>query len=134
LESTQASSPQKVESGLTGPARRKQSQSRDESEIQRREERPAAFQKKKKEGHKTKLSRKETALMQKSRAVSFRLGGLSIFGCQSDQERVGAAGDGLPEEHRHIRVQGLQTQERGERDAHYVCHAEESLKILPISI
>jgi|GEM_PF-3103637 len=72
--------------------------------------------------------------MQKSRAVSFRLGGLSIFGCQTDQERVGAAGDGLPEEHRHIRVQGLQTQERGERDAHYVCHAEESLKILPISI
>jgi len=43
LESTQASSSQKVESGLTGPAGRKQSQSRDETEIQRREERPAAF-------------------------------------------------------------------------------------------
>ncbi len=46
LESTQSSSPQKVESGLTGPAGRKQSQSRDETEIQRREERPAAFRKK----------------------------------------------------------------------------------------
>ena len=40
--------------------RRKQSQSRDETEIQRREERPAAFQKKYEEGHKTKLGRKET--------------------------------------------------------------------------
>ncbi|MGZ3385017.1 MAG: hypothetical protein ACXWNF_08875, partial [Isosphaeraceae bacterium] len=40
------SSPQKVESGRTGPAGRKQSQSRDETEIQRGEERPAAFGKK----------------------------------------------------------------------------------------
>ncbi len=38
LESTQTSSPQKFESGLTGPAGRKQSQSRDETEIQRRNE------------------------------------------------------------------------------------------------
>ena len=60
LQSTQTSSPQKVESGLTGPAGRKQSQSRDETEIQRREERPAAFRKKYEEGHKTKLGRKET--------------------------------------------------------------------------
>src|SRR5271166_4170463 len=56
----------------------KQSQSRDETEIQRREERPAAFRKKHKEGHKTKLSRKETALLQESRAVSFRPSGLAI--------------------------------------------------------
>src|SRR5271157_4351343 len=42
----------------------KQSQSRDETEIQRREERPAAFRKKHKEGHKTKLNRKGTALAQ----------------------------------------------------------------------
>src|SRR5208337_3849639 len=35
LESTQTSSAQKVESGLTGPAGRKQSQSRDETEVQR---------------------------------------------------------------------------------------------------
>jgi hypothetical protein len=63
LESTQASSPQKVESGSTGPAGRKHSQSRDETEIQRREQRPAAFLKKDKEGGKTKLSRKETALI-----------------------------------------------------------------------
>jgi hypothetical protein len=66
LESTQISSPQKVESGSTNPAGRKQSQSRDETEIQRREQRPAAFLKKHKEGGKTKLSRKETALLQKS--------------------------------------------------------------------
>ena len=66
LESTQTSSPQKVESGLTGLAGQKQSQSRDETEIQRREERPAAFGKKHKESHKTKRSQKETALMQKS--------------------------------------------------------------------
>ena len=46
LESTQVSSPQKVESGLTDPAGPKQSQSRDETEIQRREERPAAFRNK----------------------------------------------------------------------------------------
>jgi len=46
LESTQSSSPQKVESGLTGPAGRKRSQSRDDTEIQHREERPAAFRKK----------------------------------------------------------------------------------------
>ena len=46
LESTQLSSHQKVESGSTGPAGRKQSQSRDETETQRREERPAAFRKK----------------------------------------------------------------------------------------
>jgi len=72
LESTQTSSPQKVESGSTGPAGRKQSQSRDEMEIQRREQRPAAFLKKLKEAGKTKLSRKETALLQKSSAVSFR--------------------------------------------------------------
>ncbi len=45
LESTQALSPQKVETGLTGPAGRKRSQSRGETEIQRREERPAAFRK-----------------------------------------------------------------------------------------
>ncbi len=72
LKSMQTSSPQKVESGSTGPAGRKQSQSRDETEIQRqsrdeteiqrREERPAAFLKKHKEGGKTKLSRKATAL------------------------------------------------------------------------
>ncbi len=62
LESTQTSSLQKVESELTGPAGRKQSQSRDESEIQRREVRPAAFLKKHEEGGKTKLIRKETAL------------------------------------------------------------------------
>jgi len=72
LESTQTSSPHKVESGSTGPAGRKQSQSRDATEIQRRQERPAAFRKKHKESHETKLSRKETALTQKSRAVSFR--------------------------------------------------------------
>jgi len=41
-------------------------------EIQRREQRPAAFLKKLKEAGKTKLSRKETALLQKSSAVSFR--------------------------------------------------------------
>jgi hypothetical protein len=46
LKSTQSSSPQKVESGLTGPAGRKRSQSRDDTEIQHREERPAAFRKK----------------------------------------------------------------------------------------
>jgi hypothetical protein len=62
LKSIQTSSPQKVESGSTGPAGRKQSQSRDETEIQRREELPAAFLKKHKEGGKTKLSRKATAL------------------------------------------------------------------------
>ncbi len=62
LESTQTSSAQKVESGLTGPAGRTRSHSRDETEIQRREERPAAFLKKLKEGGKTKLSRKATAL------------------------------------------------------------------------
>src|SRR5208282_4280346 len=38
LESTQTSSTQKFESGLTGPTGRKQSQSRDETEIQRRNE------------------------------------------------------------------------------------------------
>src|SRR5271166_743479 len=38
LESTQTSSPQKIESGSTGPAGRKQSQSRDETEIQGRNE------------------------------------------------------------------------------------------------
>ncbi|MGZ3334418.1 MAG: hypothetical protein ACXWOV_04050, partial [Isosphaeraceae bacterium] len=38
LESTQTSSPHKFESGSTGPAGRKQSQSRDETEIQRRNE------------------------------------------------------------------------------------------------
>jgi len=62
LKSMQTSSPQKVESGSTGPAGRKQSQSRDETEIQRREERPAAFLKKHKEGGRTKLSRKAIAL------------------------------------------------------------------------
>jgi len=41
-------------------------------EIQLREQRPAAFLKKRKEAGKTKLSRKETALIQKSSAVSFR--------------------------------------------------------------
>src|SRR5271166_2802316 len=63
LESTQTSSSQKVESGSTGPAGRKRSQFRDEKEIQRRKERPVAFRKKHKEGHKTKRSRKETALV-----------------------------------------------------------------------
>ncbi|MGZ3299551.1 MAG: hypothetical protein ACXWO3_01265 [Isosphaeraceae bacterium] len=54
LQPTQTSLPQKVESGLTGPAGRKQSQSRDETEIQRREDRPAAFRKKHEEGHNNK--------------------------------------------------------------------------------
>ena len=85
LESTQRSSPQKVESGLAGPAGRKQNQSRNETKIQRREERPAAFRKKHKESHKTKLSQKETALMQKSRAVSFCPGGLSTFDRRVDK-------------------------------------------------
>jgi len=85
LESTQTSSLQKVETGLAGPAGRKQSQSPDETEIQRREERPATFRKKHKGSHKTKLSQKETALMQKSRAVSFRPGGLSTFDRRVDK-------------------------------------------------
>ncbi len=79
LESTQSSLPRKVESGLTGPAGRKQSQSRDETEIQRREERPAAFRKKHKKNHKPKLSQPETGLTARVQGVSFRPGGLSIF-------------------------------------------------------
>jgi len=63
----------------------KQSQSREETEIQGREERPAAFLKKHKEGHKTKLSRKGIALMQKSKAISFRPGGLSTFDWRVDK-------------------------------------------------
>ncbi len=74
LESTQALSPHKVESGSTGPAGRRQSQSRDETESQRREERPAAFRKKHKEGGKRKLSRKETPLMQIAGRLTFAPG------------------------------------------------------------
>ena len=85
LKSTQSSSPQKVESGLTGPAGRKRSQSRDDTEIQHREERPAAFRKKHKESHKTKLRQKETALVPESRAVSFRPSGLSICDWRVDK-------------------------------------------------